>query len=120
MYQPASHSPLKQSQVRDALKTMHAPLDPVASNGNGASSPRSAKRTRVLMIGTLMGPTGTQKVRVRDISNTGAQMIVTREIPVGSDAVLHRGSLFAAARVAWIKGDEVGLEFYRELSAEEL
>jgi hypothetical protein len=72
------------------------------------------------MIGTLVTPAGSQKVRLRDISRTGAQVIVEKDPPIGCDAILHRGRLFAASRIAWIKGDEVGLEFYRKLSADEI
>ena len=31
-----------------------------------------------------------------------------------------RGSLFAAARVSWVRGGEVGIQFYRELAPEEI
>jgi len=33
---------------------------------------------------------------------------------------LRRGSLFAAAHVSWVRGSEVGISFYRELSPEEI
>lgn len=100
--------------------TMHSPIEPRLRSKNATGAPRNTKRTRVLMIGTLVTPAGSQKVRLRDISRTGAQLIVEKDPPAGCDAVLRRGSLFAASRVAWIREGEVGLEFYRELSATEI
>jgi len=100
--------------------SMHAHIAPASSPKCADGAPRSAKRTRVLMVGTLVSPIGLQKVRIRDISTTGALVIAPKEIAVGCDALLQRGSLFAVARVAWIRGDEVGPEFYRGLSATEL
>jgi hypothetical protein len=100
--------------------TAYSPIDPPSKSKRLTGAPRNAKRTRVLMNGTLVTPSGSLQVRVRDISMTGAQVIGPKDLPVGCDAVLHRGSLFAAARIAWRKGDEVGLKFYRELSPEEI
>jgi hypothetical protein len=34
--------------------------------------------------------------------------------------VFRRGSLFAAAHVSWVRGGEVGIQFYRELDPEEV
>jgi hypothetical protein len=100
--------------------SMHSPIEPPLRSKSATGAPRNTKRTRVLMIGTLVTPAGSQQVRLRDISRTGAQLIVEKDPPIGRDAVLHRGPLFAASRVAWIRDGEVGLEFYRELSADEL
>ncbi|MFL6725733.1 MAG: PilZ domain-containing protein [Sphingomicrobium sp.] len=83
-------------------------------------APRRTRRTRVLMTGTLVTPDGSQKVTVRDISRTGAQVLGAKGFTADCDAIFRRGSLFAAARVAWVSGDEAGLKFYRELSEEEI
>lgn len=83
-------------------------------------STRRTKRTRVLMTGTLMTPYGAFKVRIRDISRTGAQIGAEAMVPPDCDAILKRGSLFAAARVSWSRGSEAGLRFYRQLEAEEV
>lgn len=83
-------------------------------------STRTKRRTRVLMTATLMTPTGAQKVMIRDISRSGASIVVPEPIPSACDAIFKRGSLFAAARVAWSNDREAGLTFYRELTAEEV
>lgn len=81
---------------------------------------RTDKRTKVLMIGTLMTPDGAHNVKIRDISSTGAHLSATGSLAGGCDAVFKRGTLFAAARVAWSRKDEAGIEFYRELSPNEI
>ena len=81
---------------------------------------RRPKRTRVLMSCDLLTPVSTLKVTVRDISRTGAHIIGAKGIPEECDAILRRGALFAAVRISWVKGDEAGLKFYRQLSAEEI
>ena len=82
--------------------------------------PMRTKRTRVLMTGVLVTPTGTQKVTIRDVSRSGAQVMSKDKIPNGCDILFKRGSLLAAAHVAWVSGDEAGLRFYRELSPDEI
>jgi hypothetical protein len=82
-------------------------------------SDRAAPRSRVLMNATLMTPEGAVTVRIRDISVSGAQIWAESEVPDDCDAVLKRGSFFAAARV--VRGGErtAGLRFYRRLSDRE-
>ena len=74
----------------------------------------------MLMMATLITCGGTKRVRIRDFSSKGAQVILENGKVEKCDVLLKRGDLCAAAQVAWIKGDEVGLTFYREISAEEL
>ena len=83
-------------------------------------STRGVKRTRVLMTGTLLTPKCAHKVVIRDVSPTGAQVTAPDMIDANCDAILKRGSLFAAARVAWTDGKEAGIRFYRELSPAEV
>ena len=59
-------------------------------------------------------------MRIRDFSNKGAQVVLEGGKVGKCDVLLKRGDLCAAAKVAWIKGDEVGLTFYRETSAKDL
>ena len=82
--------------------------------------PVRTERARVLMVGSLITPDGTQKVTIRNVSRTGAHVVVTGELPKGCDVMFKRGSLFAAAHVAWVRRDEAGIRFYRELSADEV
>jgi hypothetical protein len=82
-------------------------------------SDRSVLRSRVLLTGTLMTPAGAVAVRIRDISKAGAQIWAASGIPSNCDAILKRGSIFAAARVVRSGEQTVGLQFYRQLSDEE-
>lgn len=81
---------------------------------------RRAARKRVLMIGELITCGGAQRVRIRDFSGKGAQVVVEARVPARCDVLLKRGDLCVAAHVAWIRGEEVGLTFYREMPAEDL
>jgi hypothetical protein len=81
---------------------------------------RNADHRRVLISGVLVTPAGDRRVMIRDISPTGALVTSREKIPNGCDAVLKRGPLFAAARVASVNGDEASLHFYRELSDDEI
>ena len=90
--------------------SVHSKLEPAQ---------RSA-RTRVLMMGVLIGCDGSRRVRIRDFSSKGAQIVVENGLNAKCDVLLKRGDLCAAAQVAWSKGDEVGLTFYRPLSPEDL
>ena len=81
---------------------------------------RRISRTRVLMTGVLVGRDGAQKVTIRDVSRSGAQIVSGDRLEKDSDVLLSRGPLFAAARVIWAKGEEAGLKFYRELSENEV
>jgi len=92
----------------------------MASSPSARDSSRSFKRTKVLMCGTLMTPEGAYRVTIRDISGTGAQISATDPIPNECDAVFRRGSLFAAARVAWSRKNEAGIKFYRDLTPDEI
>ena len=85
----------------------------MATTATLPSAPRAARK-RVLMTAALFTPEGTQKVRLRNTSASGAQVVLETPIQPGQDAILKRGSIFAAARVAWANNLEAGLEFYRE------
>ena len=81
---------------------------------------RRTTRKRVLMMGVLITCGGSHRVRIRDFSSKGAQIVVECGIELKCDVLLMRGDLCAAAQVAWIKGDEVGLTFYRPIAAVDL
>src|SRR5947209_1569771 len=91
----------------------------VSSAASLGPSHRVAPRSRVLMTGTLMTPEGAVAVRIRDISVVGAQIWAPSPVPSNCDAILKRGSFFAAARVMRSSESTVGLQFYRELSQKE-
>ena len=81
---------------------------------------RRTDRKRVLMIATMISCGGKHRVRIRDFSPTGAQIVSEDPLSIGCDVLLKRGELCAAAHVVWVKGDEVGLTFYRPVSDEDL
>lgn len=81
---------------------------------------RAAKRSRVLMTAVLFTPDGALKVRVRDISSTGAYVHADIRMLSECDAIFKKGSLFVAARVAWSRDRDAGISFYRELDANEM
>ena len=99
---------------------MHSPIETSRRSKNATGAPRNTKRTRVLLAATLTTPAGPQKVTIRDISRSGAQVATQARIESDCDAIFKRGSLFVAARVAWVSNDEAGIRFYRELSPEEI
>ena len=76
---------------------------------------RAAERDRVLLGATIVSPAGSHRVRVRDFSATGCQVVSDQALPSGVDALFSRGDLFAAARIVWSEGKEAGLQFYREV-----
>ena len=76
---------------------------------------RRLARKRVLLKATIITVDGPQAVRVYDLSSTGARVEWDRMIPAGEDVLFRRESIFVAARVAWSKRTDGGLEFYREL-----
>ena len=82
--------------------------------------PRRSKRARVLMTGLLMTPAGAKRIRIKDISRTGAQVSFDDDIPEHCDVLFKRGNLYAAGHVAWVTKGEAGIRFYRELSPEEI
>lgn len=84
------------------------------------SPERREQRTRVLMRGTLFAPTGASVIWIRDISNEGALVQSDDPLPSGCDVIFKRGQIFAAAHVAWAKGKNAGIEFYRPLGNTEL
>ena len=81
---------------------------------------RSPEHRRVLIAGMLVTPAGDRRVMIRDISPGGAHVTCREKLPSNCDVLLKRGSLFAAARMAAVSGDEASLRFYRELSNDEI
>ena len=79
---------------------------------------REAPRKRVLMQATIMSVSGSQQASVKDFTSSGARVRCEQRLEEGWDVVFKRGELFIAARVAWAKRDEAGLQFYRVLEVE--
>jgi hypothetical protein len=81
---------------------------------------READRTRVIMRATVFAADGARQARVRDLSQSGAQLAVDGPLPVNRDVIFKRGSIFAAAKVVWSDERLTGLRFYRDLLPDEL
>jgi hypothetical protein len=80
---------------------------------------RVERRTHVLLTGQLVTASGTHAVCIKDLSSGGARLTTAEKIPSGCDAIFSRGQLFAAAQVIWSERGQVGVRFYRQLSAAE-
>ena len=81
---------------------------------------RQNSRKRVLLKAQVISHEGQREVRIRDLSDRGVQ-VVWGELPLPQgDVIFKLGETFAAARVAWAKPGEAGLEFYRALDPSEL
>ena len=74
---------------------------------------RDEPRKHVLMQATIISPEGPQRVYVRDLTVTGARIQAQYSLEEDWDVIFKRGDEFRAARVAWMKDDEAGLQFYR-------
>lgn len=85
-----------------------------------AKSARSGERKHVLVRATLHTPEGAHPIWIRDISRTGTNIGGSDRLPCKCDVIVQRGSMFAAGRIAWTKGTDAGVEFYRELSEAEV
>ena len=81
---------------------------------------RSVKRARVLLTARLQTPFGEIEARLRDLSQKGALLECNEALQLNSDVVFSRGETSVAARVAWISGKRVGLEFYRTIEEGEV
>jgi hypothetical protein len=82
--------------------------------------PRQGARKRVLIRGTLFTPTGAHVVWVRDVSTSGALVSGGDRLPANCDVIFKRGDVFVAAHIAWSNDTGAGINFYRDLSDEEV
>ena len=85
-----------------------------------AARSRKIDRKHVLMRATIIAPDGIQEATVRDLSACGVHVACASPLTPESDVVFKRGTIFAAARVAWVKENGAGLEFYRHLKTTDL
>ena len=81
---------------------------------------RPTEHRRVLIAGMLVTPAGDRRIMIRDIPPAGAQVTCRERLVNNCDVLVKRGSLFAAARMVAVNGDEAELRFYRELTDEEI
>lgn len=92
----------------------------MATAASPVATPRKDQRTRVLMRGTIFSPDGAAVVKIRDISQDGANVSGDDPLPANCDVIFKRGEIFVAAHVRWADRTGAGLEFYRRLNDQEL
>jgi hypothetical protein len=92
----------------------------MASAARDLQASRKGPRKRVLMRGTLFTPDGAFVIWIRDISANGALVSSKDRLPVDSDVIFKRGTVFAAAHIAWSNETGAGVTFYRDLTNEDL
>ena len=81
---------------------------------------RGDARARLSLPATLESVRGVFRVKIINISCSGAMVEVPELLKVGSDVVLQRGELDAFAVVVWAGSGRCGLQFYDQLTDEEV
>lgn len=95
-------------------------------SARGASSAeddetRRAKRHPLIWSGTLHCCGEQTRVRIRNISATGAMVQCAFQVPAGSEAVLDLGDqVTVSGTVGWAVGDQVGLNFHAHFDVTQL
>ena len=86
----------------------------------GSAGQRSAKRNRVLLSAKLRTGSGEVDARLRDLSRKGALVECNAPLKVGDEVVFARGATVVPARIAWVGGNRMGLEFLRMIDESEV
>ena len=88
--------------------------------GKAMHGKRTVKRARVLLNARLETSSATLEARLRDLSQRGALIECTERLEIDSEVVFSRGGTRVPARVAWVSGKRVGLEFLRPIQESEV
>lgn len=88
--------------------------------GETSDRQRSAKRNRVLLAAKLRTKHGEMDARLRDLSRKGALIECGGPLEVGDEVVFSRSTTVVPARVAWVGGNRIGLEFMRMIEESEV
>jgi PilZ domain-containing protein len=82
---------------------------------------RGERRHPLVWSGTLHHDYQSTRIRIRNISATGAMIECSAMLTVGSEPLLELGDeLSIPAKVAWVLGDEAGLRFDRPFDLHDL
>lgn len=76
---------------------------------------RKQQRKRVLMHAVIIGTDGEHRVRIIDLTESGARLAASHGLRSGVDVIFKRGMLAVAAHVAWTTRTAAGIKFYRKL-----
>lgn len=87
----------------------------MADQGGAIGRSRAVGRNRVMWVATVMTRDGSHRVRVCDLSSSGAKVQAERALPCDGDAIFRHGEMFVAARIVWSNEAEAGIQFYRPL-----
>lgn len=94
---------------------------PASEKEDSGPEGRRAKRHPLIWSGTLHCNQSSTPVRVRNISATGAMVQSTKDVRVGSEAVLELSEgVSVQAIVGWAVGDQVGLRFHSQFDVTQL
>lgn len=85
-----------------------------------ADRQRRAQRKNVFILVQLFGDFGDTTAKLRDLSNLGARLDCPIALNVGETLTLIRGGISLPARVRWMRGKSVGLEFLEATPPEAL
>ncbi len=84
---------------------------------NGVGCRRQWPRQLMILSARLCTVTRDYPVRIRDLSSGGAR-IEGAELPaIGTDVMLKRGEADVFGEIAWISGNQAGVEFEEELDS---
>jgi hypothetical protein len=86
----------------------------------GQARKRSTKRSRVLLRAKLHTLDRELDARLRDLSRQGALVECSERLKMGEEVMFVRGRTAVHARVAWIGGNRIGLEFLKPIEESEV
>ena len=110
-------SPTKQTKVlREVIARsfpdIHFDQPPTPQSEPAIEEQRREGRHPLIWSGVLHHRDKKMRVRVRNISSTGAMIELSEPVLVGGQAILELGDDgFIPAAIAWLVGDQVGLSF---------
>lgn len=87
---------------------------------NGRETRRQWPRQLMILSARLVTVANDKNIRIRDLSPGGAR-IEGADLPaIGTDVLLKRGEFEAFGQIAWISGNQAGIEFDEELDGDTL
>lgn len=84
----------------------------IGSTSDGVPSPRrSASRLRLRLAANVDSINGTQRAVIRDLSQTGAKLLLSEPISEGRDVVINWAGYEAFGRTVWVLDSWCGIKF---------
>lgn len=85
-----------------------------------AADARAVPRTNLFMAATLHWADASAQVKIRDLSQVGAQIESSLHLETGTAVTLVRGRLRVAGQVTWSNERRCGLQFASQISVHDL